>query len=92
MKKGIFCTGLLIISTTALSAQQIEPITPKLISFGRVQQGSIVKDEIRFVNKMNTSITIRGVRSSCGCTATEIKKREYNPGDTAKITFALNTQ
>jgi len=90
--KSICYSGLLIILSTSLFAQQIEHITPKLISLGRVQQGSIVKDEIRFVNKMEIPITVRGVKSTCGCTATEIKKREYNPGDTARIAFTLNTQ
>ena len=82
----------IIIFSTSLQSQQLTFLTPRLIKLGRIQQGEVIKDEIRFVNTWNASINIGGVKSSCGCTATATQKREYSPGDTATISFTLNTR
>ena len=91
MNKMFICFSMIFFSYS-LQAQYLELLTPKLINLGRVQEGDVVKDEIRFVNTWNDPITISGVRSSCGCTATTAKNRECSPGDTATISFSLNTR
>lgn len=82
----------IIIFSTSLQSQQLKFLTPRLIKLGRIQQGESVKDEIRFVNTGKTPINISGVKSGCGCTATATKKRRFSPGDTATISFTLNTR
>lgn len=39
----------------------------------------------RFANEGNTPIAITAVHSSCGCTTTELSKRNYAPGESGEI-------
>ena len=48
-----------------------------------------------FTNESDQVVTIESVRSSCGCTVPELKKREYAPGESGTIeaifTFGTRT-
>ena len=67
-------------------------MTPRLIDLGRVEEGKIVSDTIRFVNSGTEPVHIAQVKSSCGCTAVRIGDSEIGPGDTAEVAFTLNTR
>jgi len=82
--------GALLCFKPALS-RQIEFLTPKMMDLGRVREGTVVKDSIRFINKDSSPIRIHRVQTSCGCTAAQIEKTELAPGDTATILFSLST-
>lgn len=49
-----------------------------------------VRTEFRFVNDTDAPVSIRKVRSSCGCTVPEYSKKAISPGDTATITAVYN--
>jgi len=83
---------LLLFTARPLLCQDIQWLTPKLMDLGRVQQGTIIKDTIRFVNTSEETITIDKVQSGCGCTVTKIDEREIAPGDTGYVGFTLKTK
>jgi hypothetical protein len=83
---------LLFILPCALTAQDIELLTPKLLKLGKVQEGTVVSDTLRFLNTGNKTVTIERVRSSCGCTTTTLDIKKIAPGDTGFVSFALNTR
>jgi P pilus assembly chaperone PapD len=73
-------------------AQNIHPITPEKIEFGRIQEGKAVDGDIRFVNAGKAPVQIQRVQASCGCTTTQIEKMRVEPGDTASIHYSVRTQ
>lgn len=86
----IFSAFFIVI--TAGYAAQIQFITPVEMDLGRVEAGSVINDVIRFVNTGNEDVTIRQIRTSCGCTTSEIEDKIIAPGDTAEVEFSLNTR
>jgi hypothetical protein len=84
--------GLIGCVVFKIHAQQIQLITPKLIDFGKIQEASPVQGEILFLNSGSETLNINRIRTSCGCTATEIEKNVYAPGDTARIKFSIDTR
>ena len=92
MKRAIYImclTGCIIFK---LQAQEVQLITPKLIDLGKVHEGGQVDGKICFLNSGKKPFTIKKIRSSCGCTATQIEKEMYMPGDTAQIHFSIDTR
>ena len=69
----------------------VEYLTPTLIDFGEVSEGELLHGEIRFVNSGDEEVLVDNVRPSCGCTVTHLESKSFAPGDTAKISFTLNT-
>jgi hypothetical protein len=92
MKQTIFLITLFLLCKTPAYAQKIKFLTPELMDLGRVLEGTVVKDTIRFVNTGKVPIKIARVKSVCSCTVADIKSTEISPGDTAEISFSLNTK
>jgi hypothetical protein len=88
--KQIILLILFVIATGY--AGQVQFITPMEINLGQVEAGSVIKDVIRFVNTGDEAVTIRQIRTSCGCTTSEIGNKIIVPGDTATVEFKLNTR
>lgn len=75
-----------------VQAQNIRPITPEKIEFGRLLEGRNLKGDIRFVNAGKEAVQIQRVQASCGCTTTKIEKMRVEPGDTASVYYSVRTQ
>ena len=75
-----------------LQAQNIRPITPEKIEFGRLLEGRTLQGDIRFVNTGREAVQIQRVQASCGCTTTKIEKMRVEPGDTASVHYSVRTQ
>ena len=73
-------------------AQHVQYLTPQVIDFGLVKEDSLLQGNILFVNTGSTPVTIRSVRTSCGCTVAQVIKKESAPGDTMNISFSFNTK
>jgi|GEM_PF-957042 hypothetical protein len=74
-----------------LKAQDIKWITPIDTDFGGVLQGTVLDGEIKILNTGKGRLKITDVNTSCGCTVAQIDKKEFAPGDTAVISYKLNT-
>lgn len=49
-----------------------------------------VSTDFKFINESSEPLTIKHVRSSCGCTVPEYSKAKIQPGDTASVTVVYN--
>ena len=70
---------------------------PKLLltstqhNFGKVKEGEVVSYQVRFKNTGNAELDISRVKSSCGCTATVLSKKELKPGEIGTLDIKLDT-
>lgn len=62
-----------------------------VFEYGEVDEGVMVAAEFPFVNTSDRVVTITNIRSSCGCTAAQLAKREYAPGEGEVIRANFNT-
>ncbi|HTZ10844.1 MAG TPA: DUF1573 domain-containing protein [Candidatus Margulisiibacteriota bacterium] len=58
---------------------------PYLWDFGVVKEGEVLKHEFVLKNESAKKLTIKEVATSCGCTASEAKKKELLPGESTTI-------
>ena len=54
-------------------------------NFGSIKQGQVVECFFIIKNSGNTTLIIKDIRTSCGCTAAVVKKKELLPGDSSQI-------
>jgi len=90
---GILLTGLWL-SAKAPSVDNGPKIEFKEESkdFGRVKQGKVLTHSFRFTNVGDATLLVKNVRTSCGCTAALVSKRELKPGETGEIKATFNTR
>ena len=77
---------------SAAFADDITPISPKLIDHGKMRMGIVLEDTIRFLNSGAEQLVIENVTATCGCTAAQSARRIVAPGDTAAIPYFFNTR
>ena len=90
-----FLTGAFAaLAISALNAFGLEWETKHLSIVATPEQES-AEGVFAFNNDSDQTVTIKSVRSSCGCTVTELEKREYQPGESGEIkalfTFGTRT-
>ncbi len=62
------------------------------IDFGKVKQGKVMTHVFKFVNEGDSTLSIKRVRTSCGCTAVLISKKEVLPGKSGEVKVTFNTR
>ena len=60
--------------------------------FGKVKEGEILEYEFKFENKGMESLTIKDVKTSCGCTAAVVSENTIKPGKVGTIKVNFNTK
>lgn len=60
--------------------------------FGNKKQGEVLTHTFRFENVGDETLVISRVRTSCGCAAAILSKKELNPGEKGEIQAKFNTQ
>jgi len=60
--------------------------------FGSKWSGEPCSTEITITNVGDAPLKILKIRSSCGCTALEPRRRELSPGESDKMTLSYNTK
>jgi hypothetical protein len=75
-----------------------EPQTPSQLKweketheFGTIEQGKPVSYEFTFTNTTNKDVTLKDVKASCGCTATNYTKTAVKPGERGTVTATYNS-
>jgi hypothetical protein len=61
-------------------------------NFGKVNEGSIVEFTFIFRNAGGSTLNVKDVKTSCGCTAALISKDNIEPGEEGTIKVELNTK
>ncbi len=92
MKKCIGLLSLLFLCFETGVAQHLQYLTPQVIDFDSVKEDTLLQGSILFVNVGSEPVTIRNVRTSCGCTVAQASKKECASGDTMDISFSFNTR
>lgn len=92
MNKLIFLLVFNLMCFHSISAQEVEFLNPKVIDLGEVLEGTEVQDKIIFVNTGTKPVQIKDVDPSCGCTVPQVPEEKYAPGDTAEISFTIDTE
>jgi hypothetical protein len=60
--------------------------------FGRVKEGKILKHDFVLKNDSSRTVKIKDVDTSCGCTASTVKKNTLSPGESTIIEVKFNTK
>jgi len=60
--------------------------------FGNKKQGEVLTHKFRFENVGDETLVIHRVRTSCGCAAAILSKKELHPGEKGEIQAKFNTQ
>ena len=92
--------GSLSFAQTAAPAAVATPAAPQTPSqlkweketheFGTIEQGKPVSYEFTFTNTTNKDVTLKDVKASCGCTATNYTKTAIKPGEKGTVTATYN--
>lgn len=79
-------------------AELIEGATPGKIEFetdfhdfGTLQAGEVVSVSFKFKNTGESSLLIRGVRASCGCTSTGYTQAPVAPGGEGEVSLQFDS-
>lgn len=85
-------TFILTISTACIahSAQRITVSNPDF-NFGKITQGQIVEHIFIIRNDGDQPLSVKSVRTSCGCTAAKVSSRVIQPGTSSKIKTTFNS-
>ncbi len=59
--------------------------------FGKVKEGKILNYTFKFVNKGKSTLEIKDVRTSCGCTAALVSSKKIEPGNEGTLRVELDT-
>lgn len=80
--------------TEVLDTQQIASMDfdTKVFNFPDAHEGTVVKKYFSFVNSSETSLVIKDVRTSCGCTTAQVPQEPIPPGkkDSLLVEFDTN--
>lgn len=85
MRKICFFVGLCLLLTTLQTAEAILKFEKQEINFGKVDEGKSLNLAFKFKNAGDSTLIIKSVRPSCGCTVTQLKKKKYKPGEKGTI-------
>jgi len=66
-------------------------ISEKVHNFGAVDQGSTVETSFILKNDGKSSLNIRKLHASCGCTVASLAKEDLAPGEQVEMKIAFNT-
>ena len=60
--------------------------------FGKVKEGDVVNYEFKFQNNGSLPLTIKDIKTSCGCTAAVVSEKNIDPGKSGTIKVGLDTE
>lgn len=71
--------------------EQSAPVDSQVWDFGKVNEGQVLKHDFIFKNETGKTLTINRVDTSCGCTASEVKKKVLKPQEDTVINVQFNS-
>jgi len=92
MKKTSIILFIISQFSFLLFSQPVIKFKQEVIDFGEIQSGKVIDLKFEFVNDGDTTLIIKNIRTTCGCTVTQIEKREYKPGENGKIPVKFFSQ
>ena len=65
---------------------------PHVWDFGAVKAGAVLEHAFVLTNDSAKDLVIKDTTTSCGCTVSEIKKKQLKPGESTTISIKLDTK
>jgi hypothetical protein len=91
MKKLFIIILFISLITFSLAANSRMEFKETTIDFGEVESGKVVDINFEFKNTGDSVLIIKNISTSCGCTATKLEKKEYQPGEKGVIPVKFNS-
>jgi len=80
---------LRVLSLVSFAKTQLQWSTPKQIFTANIDEERIVAEYV-FTNSGPHSVTLKSVKTSCGCITASLDKKAFKPGESGKITAQFN--
>lgn len=87
---GIGCLLIFALATMAAAAPMLG-VDPVTYDFGSVAEGTVVSHAFVVTNRGDATLTITGVRATCGCTTTALPKSALEPGESVSLEARVDT-
>jgi hypothetical protein len=84
-----------ILTTGSNLNEKIQPkihFTETRHDFGVVKEGNVVDYEFKFSNKGKSTLEIKDIKTSCGCTAALVSEKKLMPGQVGTLKVELDTK
>lgn len=87
-------SGNVLAPGTSLSSEKLPKIyfLETQFDFGKVKEGDVVSHTFKFINNGKTTLDIKDIKTSCGCTAALVSNKKIEPGKDGTIKVDLNTK
>jgi hypothetical protein len=85
-------TGTVVKSTDVSGADPVIHFPETQHDFGKVNSGDKVNYTFRFVNKGESPLVIKDIKTSCGCTAALLSLDNLQPGQEGTLMVELDTK
>jgi len=92
MKKLFVIILFISLITFSLAANSRMEFKETTIDFGEVESGKVVDVNFEFENTGDSVLIIKNIQTTCGCTATKLEKKEYQPGEKGVIPVKFNSR
>jgi hypothetical protein len=92
MKKIVMVSFIVLLFSLPLLSKATVKFKQTKVDFGEVDQGKSVKIDFEFENTGDSVLIIKSVKAACGCTAVELEKREYQPGEKGVISVKFDSR
>ena len=106
MFKTFFLILFLLFNSLGCSSQHQPPKKAKLANltnkgkaldaytwdFGQVEEGEVLRHSFELKNESKNVMNIKDTDTSCGCTASQAKKRRLMPGESTTIEVQFNSK
>ncbi len=90
MKKTILL--IMVFLSSALYARSAVRFDRVVHDFGTIPQSTIVNATFSFKNTGGSPLVIERVKTSCGCTNTNLSKKELKPGEQGTLEIAFDSE
>jgi hypothetical protein len=85
-------TGTVVVEDKVTENRPIVHFPETEHNFGKVTEGSVVEYTFKFKNAGGSSLNVKDIRTSCGCTAALVSKEKLQPGEEGTIRIELDTK
>lgn len=92
MKKLLLITLFISLLTVFLAAESQIKFKETTVEFGEIESGQVVDLNFEFENTGDSLLIVKNISASCGCTATKLIKKEYQPGEKGTIPVKFNSR
>lgn len=83
------CSFLILLALTSTAAAQLRWEKPGQ-QFARVPEDKAVEARYRFQNTGAAPLTIKSLRSSCGCTTARLEQKTFAPGERGEVVMKFS--